>query len=285
MAIKRSSLAGSWYPADAVTLRRVVDELLAGAAVAAEGPWVGAVVPHAGYRYSGAVAAAAYRQLQRGASRRAVILAPSHTADYRGLAVPDAEAFATPLGLVAIDRETVELAEHALVRVDPAPFRGEHSLEIQLPFLQRALPDVSVVPLLIGRLEGDDCASVSALLDRLADPGTVFLVSSDFTHFGRRFGYLPFEPADADDARRLLRDLDMGAIEPVLRCDPAAFQEHLARTGDTVCGREPIAAFLGWARAGLRGVLLDYRTSLDVTGEYDHCVSYAAIGFQNAAPT
>lgn len=282
MGIKRSTLAGSWYPEEPAALRRLIDDLLAGAAVAPEGPWAGAVVPHAGYRYSGAVAAAAYRQLQGGAARRAVILAPSHAGDYRGLAVLDAEAFATPLGLVEIDRHALDLADHPLVRVDPAPFRGEHSLEIQLPFLQRVLPEARVVPLLAGRLEGNDYASVSVLLDRLADAETIFLVSSDFTHFGWRFGYVPFEPADASEARRLLRELDMGAIEPTLRCDPTAFQEYLARTGDTVCGQVPITAFLVWARARLSGTLLHYSTSLDVTGEYEHCVSYAAIGFRSA---
>jgi AmmeMemoRadiSam system protein B len=283
MAIKRSTLAGSWYPAEPETLRRLVEDLLAAAAVAADGPWVAAVVPHAGYQYSGAVAAAAYRQLQGQAWRRAVILAPSHRSDHRGFAVLDADAFATPLGLVAIDRETVHLAGHPLVRIDPAPFRGEHSLEIQLPFLQCVLPDVPVVPLLAGRLEGDDDVSARELLGRLADEDTVFLVSSDFTHFGRRFGYVPFEPIDAADALRLIGDLDRGAIEPALHCDPDAFRRHLERTGDTVCGQVPIQAFLSWARGRLSGTLLDYRTSIDVTGDYEHCVSYAALGYRRAA--
>ncbi|HSD10924.1 MAG TPA: AmmeMemoRadiSam system protein B [Candidatus Binatia bacterium] len=282
MALKKSSLAGSWYPEDEETLRRLVDGLL-DAAPESPGPWIGAIVPHAGYQYSGATAAAAYRQFRGRALRRAVILAPSHTADYRGVAVLDAEGFLTPLGRVAIDRAAAELSDDRLLRVDAAPFRGEHSLEIQLPFLQRVLPGLSVVPLLAGRLEEGDYARVGILLDRLASDETIFLISSDFTHFGRRFGYVPFLPADASDARRRLRALDMGAIEPALRCDPAGFREHLARTGDTVCGHVPIEAFLAWARGRLRGTLLDYRTSLDVTGDYDHTVSYAAIAFGSAA--
>jgi AmmeMemoRadiSam system protein B len=279
MRVKRSTLAGSWYPKHAATLRATVDELLERAPGATGDRWVGALVPHAGYQYSGAVAAHAYRQLSRVPATRVVILAPSHRGAYRGIAVPDLDAFETPLGQVRVHPATGELVESSFVRLDDAPFHGEHSLEIQLPFVQRVLPDASVVPLLAGSLFDEDYDSVAALLERMADASTVFVISSDLTHYGWRFDYVPFRPASPEEARRMLRDLDMGAIDPVLRCDPDGFEQYLERTGDTVCGRVPVRAFLTWARASLGGTLLDYRTSLDVTGDYEHCVSYAAIAF------
>jgi MEMO1 family protein len=286
MAVQRSQLAGTWYPDGADALGDAVDELLSTAATPENGTdeaCVAGIVPHAGYRYSGRVAAAFYRRLRGAAVERAVILAPSHRGRYRGIAVPAADAFESPLGAVVIDPSCRDTGD-PLVRVDAAPFAGEHSLEIQLPFLQRVIPGATVVPLLVGRLEGPDRAAAAALLDRFAGPKTAFVVSSDFTHYGRRFGYVPFRPDGADDARRRLRELDMGAIDPILACDPRGFDEHLLATADTICGATPIGAFLAWARGRSLGALLDYATSLDVTGDYEHSVSYAAIGFRAVSP-
>ncbi len=277
MRIKRSTLAGTWYPGEAGRLRRTVDALLAEAPAAPIDAVLGLIVPHAGYEYSGAVAAAAYRVLRDAPRQRVVLLAPSHRGAFRGVARLDADAFETPLGLVHIDPAALPATD--LVRFDPSPFAGEHSLEIQLPFLQRALPEAVVVPFLLGNLQSADYAEVAALLARLADDRTVFVVSSDFTHYGWRFGYEPFPAEGAEQVRERLRALDMGAIAPVLEGDASEFQRYLAETGDTVCGHVPIGAFLSWVSRRYRGVLLAYRTSLDVTGDYEHCVSYAAIAF------
>jgi AmmeMemoRadiSam system protein B len=278
MRRKTSTLAGTWYPGTAKELRAQVEDLLAAAPEPAVRSVAAAIVPHAGYRYSGAVAAAAYRCLIEDRPRRAVLLAPSHRHGYRGIVTLDADAFETPLGIVPI--EPLQSAPAAgLVRVDGRPFHGEHSLEIQLPFLQCSVPDVAVVPLLCGSLSPDDHVGAAELLDDLSGADTVVLVSSDFTHFGARFGYEPFRPRGAAEARQLLRELDMGAIEAALEGDPAAFRDYIERTGATVCGRVPIEAFLTWALPRLRGRLLAYATSLDVTGDYDHCVSYAALAF------
>jgi hypothetical protein len=281
MRVKVCTLAGTWYPAAAAELRRTVDRLLAEAPEPAAAGVAGAIVPHAGYRYSGTVAAAAYRYLRRDPRRRAVVLAPSHRHDYRGIAVPDADAFETPLGIVPIE-PLARSRGRGLVRVDTGPFHDEHSLEIQLPFLQCSMPGATVVPLLCGSLTAADYREAAELLEDLAGDDTVFLVSSDFTHFGARFGYEPFRPRNAEHARDLLRELDMGAIDPALRGDAAAFRDYIERTGATVCGRVPIMVFLSWAGPRLRGRILSYATSLDVTGDYDHCVSYAALAYSRA---
>jgi hypothetical protein len=277
MKLKRSTLAGTWYPGGATELAGLVDRLLAAGDAKPLGELLALIVPHAGYQYSGAVAASAYRQLRERPCGRIAILAPSHRRAFRGVAVLEADAFETPLGRVAID--PVPELRSALLRGDSTPFEGEHSLEIQLPFLQRAVPGATVVPLLFGGLRPEDHEPVGEALGRLRDGGTLFLVSSDFTHYGRSFDYLPFPPAGAEAVRRRLRELDMAAIRAVLGGEAAAFRRHLEETGDTVCGRVPITAFLEWAGPAHPGELLDYRTSLDVTGDYEHTVSYAAIAF------
>ena len=286
MRTKRSTLAGTWYPGPADELRRTVDGFLAGPPGATVARPLGLIVPHAGYQYSGAIAGVAYRQLRDAPCTRVVLLAPSHRVSYRGVVVPGIEAFETPLGRVHLDRVVVGLpADAPLIRVDLTPFEGEHSLEIQLPFLQRVAPAATVVPLLFGDLEPQDYEALRGTIDRLADGRTVFVVSSDFTHYGWRFGYEPFPPNDAATVRDRLRELDHGAIGPVLRGDAAAFRRYLDETGATVCGQIPILAFLTWAGPRHRGELLAYRTSLDVTGDYEHSVSYAAIAFARARPT
>jgi hypothetical protein len=278
MEVRRSPLAGSWYPADAGTLRNLVDRLLASTPQGIEASYGAFVVPHAAYQYSGSVAAAAYRRVAELRPRRVVVLAPCHRMSFHGLAVPSVGGFQTPLGTVWVDEAVPALASSDLVRISSSPFEDEHSFEIQLPFLQRTAPDAKVVPILFGSLRPQEDVAVEALLSRLATHDSVFLVSSDFTHYGRRFDYEPFPATSADEVRARLEQLDSAAIEPILSGDAEAFRSFLARTGDTVCGRVPLAAFLATLGRGARGCLLAYGTSLDVTGDFEHSVSYASIG-------
>lgn len=288
--IKRSHLAGSWYAGDAARLGAQVDDLLNAASDApAEAPGTKAappaaiVVPHAGYLYSGRAAAAAYARLRGGGYGRVVVLAPSHFAAFRGVALLAADAFETPLGLVAIDADGLRaVSDEPLFRTDAEPYEEEHSLEIQLPFLQRTLPAVPVVPALLGSLRGTDYAVVAAALERLREAHTLFVISSDFVHYGWRFDYLPFPPDSAAAVRSGLRQLDLGAVERVCAGDAAGFQQYVAETGATICGRVPLTAFLTLHGQRSRGELLAYYTSLDVTGDYEHSVSYASIAFPNA---
>ncbi len=279
--IKSSDLAGTWYAGSTAALSQQVDELLQTAGAAAvTAPLRAVIVPHAGYVYSGRAAAAAYVCVIGADYQRVVILAPSHYAHFRGAAVLDVDAFETPLGLVSVDGTAVAtLAEQPLFRETAEPFRNEHSLEIQLPFLQRVLPLARVVPVLISDLTPEDDAAVAAALKRLADDHTLFIVSSDFVHYGARFRYLPFPPEGAEPVRTALRALDMGALDRVCAGDAAGFRRYVEDTDATICGRMPIAAFLTMHQRRTAGRLLAYYTSLDVTGDYEHCVSYASIVF------
>ena len=270
-----SGLAGTWYPDDPEILARDVDAFLEeGRPVDPE--VVAIIVPHAGYRYSGRAAGAAWGRIPRGRWRRAVVLAPSHYESFDGAAVLDVEGFRTPLGKVAIDREALsELRAFPVVDTRPGAFRQEHAVEIQLPFVQRVDPDLMVVPLLVS----GDVSGLAPVLRELDDGRSLFVVSTDFTHYGDRFDYLPFPPSDVASVAAGLRRIDLGAIDALCRQDRQAFISEVGRTGATVCGRDSLEAWLMAFPAGLSGRVRAYYTSLDVTGDFEHSVSYAAITF------
>jgi AmmeMemoRadiSam system protein A/AmmeMemoRadiSam system protein B len=193
------------------------------------------------------------------------------------VAVPDVDAIRTPLGDVPVDR-----AEGFPVVTETR--LCDHSFEIQLPFLQRSVPGARVTPVYVGRMDDEQRHSAAAALAALWRPGTVFLASSDFTHYGRSFRYVPF-PADGAVAARL-RDLDRECIHAAGSLDASLFLDRLRESGATVCGAGPIALLLDTVRAldgSVYQAQLDYETSGDVTGDFDPCVSYAALGYYRPA--
>jgi len=277
--------AGRWYPADRAGLERQLDGLFDETQTTEAGPAPVAalIAPHAGFVYSGSVAAQGFRQLHAGAYDRVVLLGPSHYAAIEGACVPRAATYLTPLGDVPIDATACrELGRQAGFRVDDEPFRPEHSLEAEIPFLQRRLHDGwSLVPVLVGMFDRPSAAArIAAGLRPLLVPRTLVVVSSDFTHYGPRFDYVPFEK----DISRSIESLDMGAVERILDRDPAGFAEYVARTGATICGRNPISVLLHLLPDGPRGRLAAYDTSGRITGEWDHSVSYASLVFHAARP-
>ncbi len=255
-----AAVAGSFYPGETAVLRRAVEGYLT-AAPASELPAPKAlIVPHAGYVYSGPVAAVAYAALARGRDRirRVVLLGPSHRVAFDGLAVPDAEAFETPLGRVPIDAEGVAraLALPQVQRLGAAHAR-EHSLEVQLPFLQLVLSDFSLVPIVVGDASPDEVEEVISAL--WGGDETLVVVSSDLSH------YLPYEEA---------RRLDGATTQAIERLAPGAIGP------DQACGRLPIQGLLGAARRrGLRVRTLDLRSSGDTAGARDAVVGYGAYAF------
>ncbi len=256
--IRPAAVAGLFYPGDADELRRFVDASLA-AAPAASPPARAVIAPHAGYVYSGEVAAFAWRALPRDA-RRVLIVGPAHRVPCRGLAAPSHDAFATPLGPVPID---AELREAALtldgVDIFDAAHAMEHSLEVHLPFLQRALPEARVLPLVVGAAAPESVRDVLALAWR--DSEAVIVVSSDLSH------YLPYDIARRVDAATIKRMLALAAdIRP-----------------EEACGCMGVNGLMLLARAqGAEGHLLDYRNSGDTAGDRDAVVGYAAIAFASA---
>lgn len=256
--IRPPAVAGMFYPADPVVLRRDVQAMLAEAQTHALTPKA-IIVPHAGYIYSGPIAASVYSALRPYADRirRVVLLGPVHRVWVEGLALPDADAFETPLGRIDMDADAIALlAPLPYVQRSQAAHAMEHSLEVQLPFLQSVLTDFKLVPLLVGGATPDQVAEVLETL--WGGDETLIVVSSDLSH------YQPYEAA---------RRLDRGTVDAILRMD-----SHLA--GDQACGAHPINGLLVAARhKGLTPKLLDLRNSGDTAGDRKHVVGYAAITF------
>jgi AmmeMemoRadiSam system protein B len=266
-SIRRPAVAGrypqaAFYPDDPGELRDLVDGLLARArasaraeAPAGEPRPKGLIAPHAGYQYSGPVAASAYARLSPEGTRRVLLLGPAHRVPVRALAAPTSTAFATPLGLVPLDRSCLAaLARLPQVeRSDPA-HAFEHSLEVQLPFLQRVLGDFLLVPLVVGDAEPEQ---VDEVIEALWDGAeTLVVVSSDLSH------YHDFATARRMDAEttRAIEALEPGALDY-----------------ESACGRVPVQGLLLAARRhALRARAVDVRNSGETAGPQDRVVGYGA---------
>ena len=258
--VRPAAVAGTFYPRARDALRAEVRDHLAGVVDSGPGAAPKAlIVPHAGYVYSGPIAASAYARLapSRAVVRRVVLLGPAHRVAVRGLALPRARAFATPLGEVEVDREAADaaLALPQVVASD-LPHMHEHALEVQLPFLQAALDDFRIVPFVVGDASADEVAEV---IERLwGGAETLVVVSSDLSHYHR------YDEARAIDAASVARIL---ALDPTL--------DH-----DQACGATPINGLLRCARRrGLAPELLDLRNSGDTAGDRSRVVGYSAVAF------
>ncbi|MCC7016051.1 MAG: AmmeMemoRadiSam system protein B [Rhodospirillales bacterium] len=264
-AIRPTAVAGRFYPENPRELEASVRRYLA-EAEANHGPVPKAVIaPHAGYVYSGPVAASAYARLlpARGRITRVVLLGPCHRVPVRGLALSGAKAFATPLGDIPLDQETcARLAELPQVEVFDASHAHEHSLEVHLPFLQIVLGRFALVPLAVGDATE---AEVAEALDRAwGGPETLIVVSSDLSH------YLPYDEA---------RALDAATCSAIEHLDGAAIGR------DQACGRAPVKGLLALAKKrGLKVATVDLRNSGDTAGPRDQVVGYGAwLFFEDAS--
>jgi hypothetical protein len=261
--VRPPAVAGRFYPGDPVELRQLITGLLAEVPPVTGPAPKALIVPHAGYPYSGPIAASAYAQLipARDQIERIVLLGPSHYVAVQGLATSSAEAFATPLGVVPVDVEAVrEVRSLPQVRELDEAHAQEHSLEVQLPFLQVVLADFTVVPLAVGDASADDITQVLDLL--WGGPETRIVISSDLSHYH-----------DFQAARRL----DRATAKAIEALKPSGIGEERA------CGRIPICGLLQAARRhGLRARTVDLRNSGDTAGPRDKVVGYGAFVFQEA---
>lgn len=258
--IRQPAVAGMFYPADPEALRATVDTMLEEAPVAGHGFPKAIIAPHAGYIYSGPVAARAYARLApaRGRITRVVLLGPSHRVPLLGLATSSADFYRTPLGDVPLDRSAIESAEELpqVVRLDAA-HQMEHSLEVHLPFLQEVLGTFSLVPLVVGDVRPEQTAEV---LERLwGGDETLVVVSSDLSHY---HDYATAQRMDGS-TRQAIEQLDPGRIDY-----------------ENACGRNPVSGLLLVAkRKGLAVETLDLRNSGDTAGPRDRVVGYGAWAF------
>lgn len=284
LRVRAPAVAGLFYPAEKGALSQTIDGLLNGAA-GHDVPRLRALIcPHAGYAYSGRTAAASYRTLMGREIRTVVILAPSHYAAFRGASIPEADAYATPLGTVPVSPKARLLMgtgpfvaeqpcpvgrppwwEQASKPAPPAgedtPETWEHSVEVQLPFLQKTVQHFEILPILFGDVDPEPVAKALA---ETIDDQTLVVVSSDLSH------YHPYDEAE---------ELDKRCIGAICRLDAEEMKTREA------CGKLPILTLLHLARQkGWKAALLDYRNSGDATPARDRVVGYAAIAFSEPAP-
>ncbi|MCX9156695.1 AmmeMemoRadiSam system protein B [Niveibacterium sp. 24ML] len=259
--IRQPAVAGAFYPGDAASLNANVVRMLGHAAASAQKAHASCpkclIVPHAGYVYSGNTAAHAYALLKPWARQihRVVLLGPSHRVPLHGIALPDVDAFATPLGLIPLDQDAI-----ALVRTMPgicvydAAHAAEHSLEVQLPFLQTVLTQFTLVPLSVGHA---DAQTVAAVISQLwGGPETLIVLSTDLSHF---------------HAYREAQELDHDTVANILALAPTV-------TPEQACGAYPLNGLLKAAeRHHLSTELLDHCNSGDTAGDHRRVVGYCAV--------
>ena len=264
--IRKAAVAGSWYPGTASALAAAVDRYLAEATHDLAGDLVALVAPHAGLMYSGPVAAHAYHLLRGRTFDLAVLVGPSHFIGFDGVAVDPAAGWETPYGVARVDQECVaRLRTHGGVIVDqPQAHVREHSLEMQLPFLQRVAPDVPIVPLVMGYQTADTARALGdALAGALQGRNVLLVASTDLSHYH-----------DAATAGQL----DRVVIDRVAAFDADGLQRALDVRPEHACGGGPTVAVMRAASAlGARdAVVLDYADSGDVSGDKSAVVGYLA---------
>jgi hypothetical protein len=277
--IKDPAVAGLFYPSDARTLAGDIERYLAAAQPGKpEGKLRGVVAPHAGYQYSGPVAAYAYKLLKGSDIRTVIVMAPSHYAEFQGVALPDEDAFRTPLGVTRVSSKVAALAGKGPFAINPRatvyrpgwaaesplrvsgagnPFTWEHSVEVEIPFLQSVLRDFRLVPMVFGQQVNE--AEAAKVLAGILDDQTLIVASSDLSH------YHPYGKA---------QELDSACVKAI--CD----LNVEALGGQEACGKSPILTLVHIARAkGWKAQLLDCRNSGDTAGDRSRVVGYAAIAF------
>lgn len=258
--IKYPAVAGMFYPADPDELRGEIRQFLSTARHGVVPPPKALIAPHAGYIYSGPVAASAYAQLDQEAERisRVIILAPAHRMGFRGIARSSASLFRTPLGDIEVDHKAMALIEDlSQVQLLDAAFEGEHSIEVHLPFLQETLGTFRIVPLLVSEACPEE---VEQVLEQLwGGEETLIVISSDLSHY-----------LDYDTARKM----DSEATHAIETLNPGELTYHHA------CGRTPVGGLLLAARRHhLKPSTLDLRNSGDTAGPRNQVVGYGAYAF------
>lgn len=233
------------------------------------------IAPHAGYKFSGACQAWAYKEILASEAKTFVIVGTNHNNMSNVVTLED---FETPFGIVKNNNEiTKELISMGIAHDDPETHAKEHSIEVQLPFLQHVKKDFDVVPLLVGKVNDLVIERFKSFFERHQD--VFFIISSDFTHYGFNYGYVPF----TENVKENLEKLDKGAIEFIEKLDPEGFQLYVDEKKATICGAKAITLLLHALKEKKIDVqLLKYYSSGDILGDYSSSVGYAAISFKDA---
>ena len=290
--VRNASHAGSWYNDNAKELDLQLSTWLANV-----GPAIGQaraiISPHAGYSYCGETAAYAFKQIAADKVKRIFVLGPSHVVYLSGCALTTCSKYHTPLGDLIVDRNI----NNELFNNHDAPFEwmcirneeSEHSIEMQMPFIAKIMKNRSpdsykIVPILVGSLSASRQLAYGKIFAKyIADPQNVFVISSDFCHWGNRFRYTPNDPSTGREIHQQISDLDQHGMDLIATLEPTLFNEYLKKTQNTICGRNPICVMLQAAEHfrqmnNHKGEFrfLKYSQSNKCHSVHDSSVSYAA---------
>ena len=243
------------------------------------------ILPHAGYVFSAQTAIKTLLKTIEGNYSKILVIAPSHRIPFRGIALSEFDTYRTPLGDIPVDMDSVANIAgtgNDYIEYMTDAHEEEHSLEVQLPLLQHFFNDFKLIPIINGLIDKESARHIALALKDWWQEDVLWVISSDFTHYGRSFNYIPFHK----DIKENLRKLDLGAIKLILDGDLDGFSKYLHKTGATICGCGAIQillAVLDLVREDddIAAELVHYTTSGDLTLNYSQCVSYAGITFSD----
>lgn len=268
--VQKPVVAGSFYPAGRERLGSTVDKFLdAAASSKVEGRLIGFIAPHAGYPYSGSVAANAYALLRADPPKRIVVIAPSHRVPSPGVSALDADFYETPLGRIPIDRTSVKqlIGQFDWISYDPRLFAREHSLEVQLPFIQKVAPKAEIIPLVMGNPSLELARKLAKALSSTFSSSTpLYVASSDMSH------YLPYERANK---------MDQYTLELIRDMNPARLYDEDKKGHAQLCGLGPVLTLMEIASRSSHPAVsvLKYANSGDTAGDKSRVVGYGAVAF------
>ena len=280
--VMESSLASSWYPANSGDLTSQINKYLDKVKEKRLKDVIALILPHAGYYYSGQTAAYGVKELQGKKYSRVIILGPSHRRYMRNeICIPNFTAFKTPLGEIPVDTAFIKKIEKEKHIITSNPVHAlEHSIQIQLPLLQKALGKFKLVPIVVGQLDNVTAQKIANMLLSVIDKNTLIIVSSDFTHYGKRFNFLPFPPSPLlVQTEKKIKQLDMGAVKKIENIDFGGFYNYVNKTDVTICGSSPILILLAMLPKDCAALLLHYDTSGKQLGSFENSVSYVSMAF------
>jgi len=276
--IREPAVAGQFYPAESGELAKQVDDFLAEVPIEkSTGAILGLIVPHAGYIYSGPVAAYGFKQLENEDIETVILIGNSHLAYFEGAAVYDKGYFKTPLGEVEIDESLAKeiMAENKKIKADMIAHQYEHSLEVEVPFLQRVLKNFKILPILMGSGSFDDVKILAkAISKNIADKNVIVVASSDMSH------YPPYEQANYAD-KKTYEAILTGEVEVLEKTIAQLEKENIANAQTFLCGQDAVEVLmLVMQDLGVKEIkLLKYANSGDTAGDKSQVVGYSAIGF------
>lgn len=281
MQIRNPAVAGAFYPYDVEGLKEMIKDFLERTKTERRST-IGIVAPHAGYIYCGKTAAAVYNSVSHGFDT-VVLIGPNHSGIGTGVAT-SLETWKTPLGSLKPDENFVrEISRDSIILEDPKSHWREHSLEVQLPWLQYRFEDFKIVPISINSIyyDLDTCKEIGTKISEVATylrRKVLIVASSDFTHYGSMYGYEPFR-GNTQEILNKIKEMDMEVINSILKLKPVDVVKTCEEKRLSICGYGAIAAMLFAARdlGAKKGELVDYSTSFEISRNTDAIVGYAGI--------